>query len=145
MRPTLFQLMSAAVLACAIASMCASSAFAAPAPCKQPADPIQLIPSLGYEVAGNGRLYFYTAPNEACADKKVFVIPHDRLIANQEFGAWTWVDYTAKNGDITSGWVSTERLKFIGTEGYTAPDRAAFFEKAAKAAQAGRLGSPWGH
>ena len=39
-----------------------------------------------YEVAGSGRLYFYSAPGEKCIDKKVFVIPGDNLTAYTEFG-----------------------------------------------------------
>lgn len=99
-----------------------------------------------YEVAGSGRLYFYSAPDEKCIDKKVFVIPGDNLTAYTEFGTdgkWTSVAYNPKNGETVSGWVRTERLRFVGASGMNmTPEKVKFYEKAAAAAKAGRLGVP---
>ena len=99
-----------------------------------------------YQVAGSGRLYFHSAPDEKCIVKKVFVIPGDYLTAYKEFGTdgqWTSVAYNPKNGETVSGWVRTERLRFIGASGMNmTPGKVKFYEKAAASAKAGRLGVP---
>lgn len=51
--------------------------------------------------------------------------------------------YMAKNGDDFSGWVLKNRLLFTGASGPDmSPEAAAHYEKAAKAAKAGKLGAP---
>jgi len=99
-----------------------------------------------YKVAGTGRLHLHTAPNDKCVNKKVFVIPGDDLVAFTEageHGEWTSVMYVAKDGDDYSGWVRTERLRFMGAiGGNMSPDTIKFYQEAAKAATAGRLGAP---
>lgn len=102
-----------------------------------------LMPPLGYVVAGAGRLYFHTAPSEACIDKKVFVVPGDRLMARTESGPWSEIEYMDKDGEMYNGWVLTQRLQFTGTLGNTDPGSIKFYEKAARDAKAGKLGSPW--
>jgi hypothetical protein len=111
--------------------------------CSPPSETILLRPPLGYEVAGSGRLYFHTTPDEKCVRKNVFVVPKDKLVAYEEYGGWSSVVYLAKGGHIYTGWVSTNRLKFVGTEGSTDPRDVSFYEKAKDAAKAGKLGSPW--
>lgn len=99
-----------------------------------------------YRVAGTGRLYFYTGPDEKCLDKKVFVIPGDSLTAYAEYGKheeWSNVGFMTKDGDEVTGWVKTERLMFTGAFGMNmTPEKVAFYKKAAKAAKAGKLGAP---
>lgn len=99
-----------------------------------------------YKVAGTGRLHLHTGPSEKCINKKVFVIPGDDLVAFTEAGEngeWTSVMYMAKNGDDYSGWVRTERLRFIGAMGGNmSPETIRFYQKAAQAAAEGKLGSP---
>lgn len=105
---------------------------------------LTLSPQLSYEVAGTGRLYFHNAPNEKCINKNIFVIPGDNLSAYQEFGEWSQVMFVSKTGEMTSGWVITKRLKFIGAFGMEM--RSAdfkFYTEAAKKAEAGKLGSPF--
>lgn len=101
---------------------------------------------LSYEVAGTGRLYLYTGPDEKCLDKKLFVVPGDGLVAHDEFGEkgeWSYVMYVAKNGKDYHGWVSTNRLRFIGAFGNEMlPDAIAFYTKAQEAAKKGKLGRP---
>lgn len=116
---------------------------AAADPCAPPKETILLVPALGYEVAGTGRLYFHSAPSEKCVMRDLFVIPGNRLSANEENGQWTSVNYEGKSGPV-EGWVETRRLKFIGTVGYTEPRKQDFYRKAAEAAKAGKLGSPFG-
>ena len=99
-----------------------------------------------YKVAGSGRLHLHTGPDDKCINKKVFVIPGDDLVAFTEAGdngEWTSVMYVAKNGDDYSGWVRTNRLRFMGAiGGNMSPDTIKFYEQAARAAAAGKLGSP---
>jgi len=89
--------------------------------CKEPetgtsAVPI-ISPPLANVVTGTGRLQFYSAPNERCAMKGVFVIPKDKLISYaQTDDGWTSVMYiNPRTGDDVSGWVRSKRLKPTGT------------------------------
>ena len=99
-----------------------------------------------YQVAGQGRLYLYKSPNEKCVDKRLFVVPGDALVAYADYGPkgkWTSVMYLTKNGDDVGGWVLTERLMFTGAMGPDmSPAAQAYYEKAAVAAKAGKLGAP---
>lgn len=75
-----------------------------------------LNPPASHKVIGEGRLYFYTVPNESCRSKYVFVIPGDELTAYTEFKGWYSVMYiNPKTGKNYDGWVRSERLKMIGT------------------------------
>ena len=131
------------VMALTVGSVFWSAAHADQTSCRSPDQTVILKPALGYEVAGTGRLYFHFAPTEHCVDKKIFVVPRDRLVAYEEYGSWTWVAYKSKGDKSYEGWVYTSRLKFVGTEGNTDPNDLRFYEKAMKAANAGKLGSPW--
>lgn len=75
-----------------------------------------LNPPTSHEVIGNGRLYFYNAPNDSCRSKDIFVIPGDSLIAYTKFNEWLSVMYiNLKTGKDYSGWVKSDRLKITGT------------------------------
>jgi hypothetical protein len=78
-----------------------------------------LSPPLANVVTGAGRLQFYSAPNARCAMPGVFVIPGDRLIAYAVADhGWSSVMYSnPRTGDITNGWVRSDRLKPTGTVG----------------------------
>lgn len=74
-----------------------------------------LFPRLGYIVLGKGRLYFYSAPHDACRTA-TFVISKDHLIAYTKFDGWLDVMYThPKTGEPSFGWVKADRLKVTGT------------------------------
>jgi len=124
----------------------ANAANAAAPSCANPPDGEPLPERYSYKVAGTGRLYLHKSPNESCANKNLFVVPGDSLIAYSDYGPkgeWTYVMYMAKNGDDFSGWVLTNRLMFTGAFGPDmSPEAAAHYEKAAKAAKAGKLGAP---
>lgn len=139
----LFALLSLS-FASSVPAQSAKTPAANQAPCGAPKETILLVPALSYEVAGTGRLYFHSAPNGQCLLRDTFVIPGNRLVANEEQGNWTWVSYSGKNGNIAEGWVETGRLKFTGTAGHTDPRQAEFYRKAVEAARAGKLGSPFG-
>ena len=106
----------------------------------------RLVETYRYQVTGSGRLHFYSAPDERCIRKNVFVINGDELTAYTEFGQdgkWTSVSYDRKNGDSVSGWVRTERLRFLGASGMNMDaEKVKYYQKAAAAAKAGRLGVP---
>lgn len=122
------------------------AAAAKPACEVDPQMEVHLKENYAYHVTGTGRLYFYSAPNEKCIDKKVSVIPGGHLTAYSELGTdgkWTRVAYNAKNGEPISCWVRTERLRFIGASCMNmTSEKVKFYEKAAAAAKAGWLGTP---
>jgi hypothetical protein len=77
---------------------------------------IRLNPPSAYKVGGTGRLPFHTAPDASCRDKKIFVIPGDRLTAYAELQGYTSVVYlNPKSGETFNGWVESKRLEFAGT------------------------------
>lgn len=57
-----------------------------------------------YEVVGDGRLQFYSAPDQGCKIPGVFVVPKDRLTAYVEYNGYTAVLYLGgKNGEEPLG------------------------------------------
>ncbi len=68
-----------------------------------------------HRVIGEGRLQFYSAPDERCRMPGVFIIPKDEVIAYSEFGSYTRVMYLKKAGGDAIGWVRSERLHGTGT------------------------------
>jgi hypothetical protein len=66
----------------------------------------------GRRVAGRERLYFHTAPDSACRQRDLFVVPGDALKAHSEYGIYTEVVYVhPKTGRESVGWVDTGRLQ----------------------------------
>jgi hypothetical protein len=62
-------------------------------------------------VAGEGRLYFHTAPDKQCQSGNVFVVANDRLEAYAEHGEFTEVIYwNSRSRAGTAGWVVSSRL-----------------------------------
>lgn len=124
----------------------ASLASAEPAVCKVAPTTAMLTQTHQFQVAGQGRLYFHSAPDERCIDKKTFVIPGDALLAYKIAGKhaeWVAVNFSANNGDEVSGWVPSNRLMFTGAFGTNlSAEDAADYKKAAAAAKAGKLGMP---
>lgn len=114
---------------------------------REPSDQVTLSEQLSYEVAGSGRLYLLSGPSEKCQDKRLFVVPGDRLIAYAEYGRdaeWSYVMYLSNSGKDYSGWVSTRRLRFTGASGGDMdPGKIKFYENAAEAAKNGKLGTPF--
>jgi hypothetical protein len=63
-------------------------------------------------VFGEGRLYFYSAPDEECTNKKLFIVPGDSMEIFKAFDKYSFISYKNQNtGKISSGWVVSERLK----------------------------------
>lgn len=74
-------------------------------------------PPLEATVIGKDRLYFYSAPNERCKMKDVFVIAGDMLTVYKPFDGWVNVMYISKDGNDFMGWVDEKRIKKIGQYG----------------------------
>lgn len=63
------------------------------------------------QVTGGPRLQFFSAPDETCAKKGVFVIAGDRVTASLTYEDYVHVTYThPKTGLRHDGWVSSGRL-----------------------------------
>ncbi|QGF27360.1 hypothetical protein EE896_11155 [Pantoea eucalypti] len=73
-----------------------------------------------YKVGGKGHLLFYSAPDEKCLLKGIFVIPNDHLYAYVELNGFYRVMYLSNNDDQIMGWVKKNRL--IETHKGLAPD-----------------------
>ncbi|WP_051880693.1 hypothetical protein [Buttiauxella noackiae] len=69
----------------------------------------------GYVVSGDGRLYFYDAPDNSCINKKLFLIKGDIVNVYAEFNGFYSVMYFKKNGETVEGWLKSERLSPTGT------------------------------
>jgi hypothetical protein len=112
----------------------------------EPRDQTYLTEKYQYKVAGSGRLFLHTGPNEKCIDKNLFVIPGDDLTAYTEYGSdgkWSNVTFTSKTGKDYGGWVLTSRLMFTGAFGMEmTPAKVEYYRQAAAAAKAGKLGAP---
>jgi hypothetical protein len=109
------------VLAALTIFFLSSSSFADQASCtdiskQAESEQAFLNPPASNKVIGEGRLYFYTAPNNGCRSKDIFVVPGDELITYTEFKGWYSVMYVnPKTGKDYDGWVRSERLKMTGT------------------------------
>jgi hypothetical protein len=70
-------------------------------------------PVLQGVVIGTGRLHFHSAPDEACTNKKLFMIPGDSLTIYSILEDQTWLDvgFIAKDGEDYEGWVEADRVK----------------------------------
>ncbi|MFS2155824.1 hypothetical protein ACCD10_00540 [Pseudomonas sp. Pseusp122] len=70
-------------------------------------------PALQDLVIGTVRVHFHMAPDEACANKNIFVVPGDSLtlysILQDE--SWLEVNFVAKDGEDYTGWVKADRVK----------------------------------
>lgn len=68
----------------------------------------------GYKV-GSGRAYFYTAPNERCKKKNLFVVKNDLVNAYLSYDKFSSIIYFKSNGESVSGWVHTDSITPTGT------------------------------
>jgi len=70
----------------------------------------------GRRVVGAGRAYFFSGPDQACKEKKLFIIPGDEVTAYKEYGDYTLVMFiNLKEAGDTEGWILTSRLEETGT------------------------------
>ena len=66
-----------------------------------------------YTVIGRGRLFFYSAPDERCIQKEIFIIPGDQVNAYTEYSDFISVMYIDAHGKDTEGWVKRDRLQEV--------------------------------
>ena len=66
-----------------------------------------------YSVIGRGRLFFYSAPDERCIQKNIFIIPGDQVNAYTEYSDFMSVMYIDSHGKDTEGWVKRDRLQEV--------------------------------
>lgn len=69
----------------------------------------------GYVVADTQRVYFYSAPDEACKIKGLFVINGDQVNLYAEYKDFSSVVFFKKDGEPVSGWIHSESVKPTGT------------------------------
>jgi len=75
----------------------------------------QLPAPLPGKITGEGRLYFHTAPNDSCTDRKAYIVPGDSVaVSNIHSFGWAEVSYTTKNGAVYSGWVKQGQVLING-------------------------------
>lgn len=70
-------------------------------------------PPLSARVTGQGRAYFYSAPDPRCMTKRVFIIPGDEVTVYKPFKDWYQIMYVSKrkSEDPFEGWVKADRLR----------------------------------
>ena len=70
-------------------------------------------PRSSFTVIGRGRLFFYSAPDERCIQKNIFIIPGDQVNAYTEYSDFVSVMYIDSHGKDTEGWVKRDRLQEV--------------------------------
>lgn len=69
----------------------------------------------GYVVSDNARVYFYSAPDERCKIKDLFIIHGDLVDVYSEYKGFLSVIFFKKNGETVDGWVHSSSIKPTGT------------------------------
>ncbi|EMO5717048.1 hypothetical protein RVW00_002023 [Enterobacter bugandensis] len=65
----------------------------------------------GYVIHNAGRTYFYSAPDESCKIKDLFLVQGDLVNAYADYNGFSSIMYFTKNGDPVSGWIHSDTLK----------------------------------
>ena len=68
-----------------------------------------------YIVKYKSRVYFYSAPDEMCRIKNIFIIKNDVVSVYAEYKGFSSVMFFRKNGDPVSGWIHSDSIEPIGT------------------------------
>ncbi|GKW26128.1 hypothetical protein PEC311524_37220 [Pectobacterium carotovorum subsp. carotovorum] len=68
----------------------------------------------GYVVTASGRTYLYSAPNENCKFKDIFLIAGDKIDVYAEYSGFFSMMYLKKNGEPVTGWIHSNSVKPIG-------------------------------
>ncbi|UAN18876.1 MULTISPECIES: hypothetical protein [Enterobacterales] len=69
----------------------------------------------GYVVNDMHRVYFYSAPDEGCKIKGLFIVRGDLINVYADYQGFSSVMFFKKNGDTVSGWVHSDSIKSTGT------------------------------
>lgn len=65
-----------------------------------------------YQVSGARHAWFYSAPSPECINKKIFVIPGDRVSVQRQIikNGVSYATYYAQDRQIIQGWLKTDQL-----------------------------------
>lgn len=65
----------------------------------------------GYVIKNAGRTYFYSAPDERCKIKELFIVQGDLVNVYADYNGFSSIMYFKKNGVPVTGWVHSDTLK----------------------------------
>ncbi|HCJ7370011.1 TPA: hypothetical protein NVL56_001941 [Enterobacter hormaechei subsp. xiangfangensis] len=65
---------------------------------------------LVYVIKNAGRTYIYSAPDESCKIKDLFLVQGDLVNANADYNGFSSIIYFKKNGASVSGWIHSDTL-----------------------------------
>lgn len=86
---------------------------------------VPVVPRWGLTVQSKQRVYFHSAPLDACKIKGLFIIHGDSVTAydlykDKTHQEWVYVMYYSKRQDleneIVEGWIKLKELKYMGTD-----------------------------
>lgn len=63
-----------------------------------------------YKVVDTNRVYFYSAPNEECKIKNLFIIKGDLINLYAEYKGFSSVVFFKENGGPVSGWIHSKSI-----------------------------------
>ena len=81
---------------------------------------VQMIPRWGMKVIAPSRVYFHSAPSDACKIKDLFIIKNDFITAYSTYDdgkeQWVSIMYISKRlGDTVQGWAKLKYFEYTGT------------------------------
>ena len=81
---------------------------------------VQIIPRWGMKVIATTRVYFHSAPSNACKIKDLFMIKNDHITAYSTYddGQEQWVSimyFSKRLGDTVQGWAKLKDFEYMGT------------------------------
>ena len=88
-------------------------------------DALPVIPRWGLTVKSKQRVYFHSAPIDACKIKDLFIIHDDSVTAydlyrDKNKQEWVYVIYYSKRQDleneIVEGWIKHSEFNYLGTD-----------------------------
>lgn len=69
----------------------------------------------GYIVSDAHKVYFFSAPDDNCKIKELFIVNGDLVDAYADYKEFSYVMYFKKNGDVVKGWIHSKSIKPTGT------------------------------
>lgn len=69
----------------------------------------------GYVVSDAHRVYFFSAPDDNCKIKGLFIVNGDLVDAYADYKEFSYVIFFKKNGDPVEGWIHSKSIKPTGT------------------------------
>ncbi|MFC0178768.1 hypothetical protein [Thorsellia kenyensis] len=63
-----------------------------------------------YQVVGNSKAHFYTAPSEECKQNEIFLIKGDLVYVYTSLNGFYSVMYISKSLGLIDGWIKEDRL-----------------------------------